>query len=77
MIYIDVRTPSEYNEGHVPGAINFDVADMLLGELPDVAHDAEIVLYCRSGGRAETALGIMQKAGFTNVKNSGGYSDLV
>jgi phage shock protein E len=77
MIYIDVRTTDEYNDGHVPGAINFDVADMLLGELPDVSKDAEIVLYCRSGGRAETALGIMQKAGFTNVTNGGGYLDLV
>lgn len=77
MIYIDVRTPDEYNEAHVPGAINFDLAEMMLGELPEVPLDAEIVLYCRSGGRAETALGIMQKAGFTNVKNGGGYTDLV
>jgi phage shock protein E len=77
MIYIDVRTPDEYNQAHVPGAINFDLAEMMLGELPDVAQDAEITLYCRSGGRAQNALDIMQKAGFTNVKNGGGYSDLV
>lgn len=76
MIYIDVRTPAEFAEGHYPDVLNHPVELITQGSMPDVARDAEITLYCCSGGRAGMAMQMMQSAGFTNVKNGGGLADL-
>ncbi len=75
-IVIDVRTPSEYSEGHLDGAVNIDVQDAnfgtILGQLPT---DGEYVVYCRSGNRSAKAVEIMKAAGFTNVVDAGGVND--
>jgi phage shock protein E len=76
MIYIDVRTPEEFASGHYPDAINHPVELIMQGMLPELAKDTEINLYCRSGARAGIAQQMMQQAGFTNVTNKGGLSDL-
>ncbi|HQV65087.1 MAG TPA: rhodanese-like domain-containing protein [Candidatus Paceibacterota bacterium] len=76
MIYIDVRTPEEFASGHYPNAINHPVELIMQGILPELAKDTEINLYCRSGARAGIAQQMMQQAGFTNVTNKGGLSDL-
>ena len=75
-IVIDVRTPSEYSEGHLDGAVNIDVQDAnfgtILGQLPT---DGDYVVYCRSGNRSAKAVEIMKAAGFTNVVDAGGVND--
>lgn len=73
---IDVRTPDEYAAGHFPGAINFDSTKVEAGELPNLAKDSTIYLYCHSGRRAGTVLAAMQKAGFTHVSSLGGLTDV-
>ena len=75
-IVIDVRTPAEYSEGHLDGAVNIDVQDAnfgtILGQLPT---DGDYVVYCRSGNRSAQAVEIMKAAGFTNVVDAGGVND--
>ncbi len=73
MIIIDVRTPSEYTEGHYENALNHELDLMLKGVFPDFPHDTEIQVYCRSGNRSEMAKQLLEQAGFVNVKNIGGY----
>lgn len=73
---IDVRTPSEYTAGHFANAINFDSTKVEAGQLPPIAKDATIYLYCHSGRRAGIVLAAMQKAGFTHVSSLGGITDV-
>ena len=66
---IDVRTPEEFAESHAVGAINLPVEKIQTGDIPNVAKDRIIYLYCRSGRRATEAKTILGKAGFTHVIN--------
>lgn len=76
---IDVRTPAEIEQtGRVQGALeanysapNFVEQFKALGATPE----DEVELYCRSGRRAEQAKGILEKLGYKNVRNLGGYQD--
>lgn len=76
MIIIDVRTPAEFATGHVGSAINLPLDQIAAGVMPDVDLDEKIVVYCRSGGRAENAKQILEFNGFTNVTNAGGLTDM-
>jgi phage shock protein E len=73
---IDVRTPEEYADGHLEGAVNIDVqaADFAerVAELPT---DAEYTVYCRTGSRAGAAVAQMTALGFTDVTNAGSLAD--
>jgi len=74
---LDVRTPSEWNDGHVPGAtlIPLDELESRLSELP---RDEEIVIICRSGNRSAVARDIMLNAGFPAVTSiAGGFNQWV
>jgi len=73
---IDVRTEEEFNTSHVTNAQLFPVETMQAGEMPNLSKDTPIALYCRSGRRAGEALVLMKQAGFTNVTNLGGLSDV-
>ena len=68
LVLLDVRTPAEYAEGHLPGAINIPHTELAsrVAELSD-ARDRDIVVYCRSGTRAEQALGVLKDAGFSRL----------
>jgi len=68
IVLLDVRTPKEFSEGFIPGAINIphDELETRIAEL-DGARGKEIVVYCRSGRRSDIALGLLQKAGFERV----------
>jgi len=69
-IIIDVREPYEYAQGHVNGALNIPLAELSGSkELNDIAKDTEIVLYCRSGGRAGAGIEALRQLGFTNTVN--------
>jgi len=72
-VIIDVRTPAEFAEGHLAGAVNIDV------ESPDfAARIAQLdpagtyAVYCRSGNRSAAALSQMATVGFTNIYHLGG-----
>lgn len=70
---VDVRSLKEFNDGHVPNAVNIP-----LNELPDrlseLAADKknQIVLYCRSGKRAEMARQVLAENGFTHLDHLDG-----
>lgn len=68
VVLLDVRTPKEYSEGFIPGAINIphDELGARIAEL-EGARGKEIVVYCRSGRRSDIALDLLQKAGFEKV----------
>lgn len=68
VLILDVRTSTEYETGHVPGAINipFDEVEARLDEL-EPHRDGEIVLYCESGRRAGKAGDVLTGAGFEGI----------
>ena len=55
-LFIDVREPSEYLGGHIPGAINIPLRE-LAQHLDQVPHDQPVMLYCSTGYR--TGIGVM------------------
>ncbi len=65
---LDVRTREEFNQGHIPGAVNIshDELSSRLSEL-DSAPDRPIVVYCASGRRAGVAASLLVEAGYTRV----------
>ena len=80
-VVIDVRTPDEYAESHLPNAVNIPVQDVStrLGEVEKlVGNDRTrpIVVYCAAGSRAAKAKTQLDAAGFSNVVNGGGLDDL-
>lgn len=69
-LLLDVRTAKEFAEGHVPGAVNIshDELEARLAELGE-DRDREVVVYCRSGKRAQVALDLLTSAGFTRLQH--------
>ena len=72
-VILDVRTPSEFAEGHIPGAVNIDV------QSPDFASQVAALdphvpyaVYCRSGNRSQVALDLMAQMGITDAYHLGG-----
>lgn len=75
-IIIDARTQSEYDEGHIEGAIlipEYEIAERAERELPN--KDQLILVYCRSGRRSKIAAQALAELGYTNVKEFGGIID--
>lgn len=70
LFLLDVRTPEEFAEGHVPGAVNVphDQVEKRLAEL-DSARGKDVVLYCRSGRRAGLAADVLSRAGFRKLQH--------
>ena len=68
---LDVRSPEEYGNGHLPGAINIPVQDLdrRLAEVGPADHD--LIVYCRSGHRSARATEILRRHGFSKVHNLG------
>jgi len=73
-LLVDVRTPEEFAEGHIKGAINLPV-DELEQRKSELKPDAEIVLYCRSGARSGRAKSMLERSGYQRVYNLGGMSN--
>ena len=72
-IILDVRTAAEFDEKHIPGAINIPnetIGTDAIPELPD--KDQLILVYCRSGNRSKQASEKLVKLGYTNVVEFGG-----
>ncbi len=78
VIIVDVRTPEEYEEGYIEGAIlipNYDIETSAATMLPD--KDAKILLYCRSGNRSQGAAKSLVKMGYNHVYDFGGIGSWV
>ena len=73
-VLLDVRTPLEYDLGHIPGSINIELDELRqnLSHLPHV--DTPIIVSCQVGHRGYLALRILQENGFKHLYNlDGGY----
>jgi len=72
-ILLDVRSPEEFNEGHIAGAVlmpDYEVKKRAEKELAD--KNTLILVYCHSGMRAAGAAAALAKMGYTNVNTFGG-----
>jgi rhodanese-related sulfurtransferase len=74
-IFLDVREADEYNEGHIPGAINLPrgLLEFKINEkIPD--KNTKIVVYCKSGSRSALAAYVLSRMGYNNIVNlKGGW----
>ncbi|MFO0969919.1 MAG: rhodanese-like domain-containing protein [Gemmataceae bacterium] len=71
-LVVDVRTPEEYRNGHVPGAINIPL-ETLRARLHELPKDRDIVVYCQVGQRGYLATRILRQAGYAAANLGGGY----
>ena len=74
-IILDVRTPEEFADKHIPGAVNVPnetIGAEKIPELPD--KDQLILVYCRSGNRSKQASEKLAALGYTNVVEFGGIN---
>ena len=73
-VLLDVRTPQEYREGHIPGSKNVPLQQ--LDKISSVTDNRDVLMfvYCYSGGRSRQATALLQHMGYTNVQNIGGIA---
>ena len=72
---IDVRTPGEFNGGHIKGAKNIPLQS-LGNNLSKINKKKPVITCCASGARSAAAKNILQNSGFTEVYNGGGWHGL-
>lgn len=72
---VDVRTPTEFAEGNVPGSVNIPL-DQVQNQLSKFKNHENIVVFCRSGNRSGQAKAILEQNGFTNVVNGGTWQQV-
>ncbi|MBM9591676.1 rhodanese-like domain-containing protein [Leptospira sp. 201903075] len=75
-LVVDVRTVTEFQSAHFPGAINIpvDQVSKRLDEFGD--KNRAIIVYCASGGRSGSAKSFLESVGYTDVVNAGGLSNM-
>ena len=75
-IILDVRTPEEFSEKHIPGAINIPNETIGTEEVPELPDkDQLILIYCRSGNSSKQASEKLVRLGYTNIVEFGGIND--
>jgi rhodanese-related sulfurtransferase len=78
--FVDVRTPEEFADGHVPGAVNVPVSLTVAGGMAPNAEfvslmtalfekNAPLVVSCKAGGRSARAAALLGQAGFDDVSD--------
>lgn len=74
-VLLDVRTPAEYGQGHLPDAVNIDwFAGDFNSQLSAIPKDATIYLYCKKGGRSALASERLMSLGYGRVVDlTGGF----
>ena len=73
VVILDVRTASEFSEGHIPNAINIDVlSDSFTADISALDKTSEYAIYCRSGKRSVDAATAMDEIGFSTSNLTGG-----
>jgi len=69
-IILDIRTPEEFNSGHIKGAINIDYyAPDFVEQLKSLDKNKTYLIYCRTGHRSGNAKSIFKQLGFREVEN--------
>ena len=73
-VLLDVRTPQEYSEGHIPESKNVPLQSLDKVRTVVENKDRELFVYCYSGARSRQAAAALEQMGYTKVKNIGGIS---
>lgn len=72
-IVLDVRTPTEFQQGHLKGAVLLDFySPTIQADIDALDKTKEYLIYCRSGGRSASACNYMDQTGFAKVTNMTG-----
>ncbi len=67
-VILDVRTPNEFNDGHIPSSILIDIYNPnFQNKIMELEKDKSYYIYCRSGSRSYHAGNYMRQVGFLNV----------
>ena len=75
-IILDVRTKEEYQEKHIPGAMNLPNETISTADIPELPVKEQLILvYCRSGNRSKQAAKKLAALGYTNIIEIGGIND--
>lgn len=72
--FVDVRTPAEFMETQLPGAVNIPLQDIDHLGRAQLDMERPVVVFCRSGQRSNMAMQILMSQGFKEVFNMGPYS---
>ncbi|GGL94051.1 Zn-dependent hydrolase [Deinococcus aerolatus] len=71
---LDVRARSEYDAGHIPGAVQLH-AGRLIQNLDRIPRDRPVVVHCQGGARSAAAVSLLRAEGFDNITDlDGGYA---
>lgn len=74
---IDVRTPKEFQAGHLPGAENIDILqDGVVSRFQSLDKEKTVYVYCQKGGRSAKASKVLDSLGFKTVDLLGGFGAL-
>ena len=75
-LILDVRTPEEFREKHIPGAINVPNEAIGAEDIPELPDKSQLIfVYCRSGNRSKQASQKLVAMGYTNIVEFGGIND--
>lgn len=76
VLILDVREQSEYDSGHIPGAVLLPVGTIDEDTAAEVipAEDTVVLVYCRSGNRSRKAAAALAELGYTNIYEFGGIT---
>lgn len=76
VVFLDVRTPQEFSQGHITGALNIDVLNPnFTSKVSKLNKEDEYKVYCKMGARACKAVSMMKDLDFKNVESLGSYED--
>ena len=73
-VLLDVRTPEEYGEGHIPQSKNVPLQALDTVRTVAEKKDTELFVYCYSGARSRQAAAMLGRMGYTKVRNIGGIA---
>ncbi len=75
-VLLDVRTPEEFEAGHIAGSTNFNISSPdFIDKIQQLDKAKNYILYCRSGGRSQMAAMIMAQNGLKTVYSKQGITD--
>lgn len=73
-VLLDVRTPQEYQSGHIPGSVNAPLQTLGGRASLPADQDTPLFVYCHSGARSGQAVRLLTRMGYANAKNIGGIA---
>jgi len=72
---VDVRSPGEFDSGHVKGSINIPL-EQILANIETLKNHKQIIVCCRSGNRSGQVQRVLESKGFKNVTNGGSWQNV-